>query len=77
MREGVHDVDLLSYQQPLLRYTILLTAVIFSFLKYGFHPTLMTIGQTLESSAAMRRGGRGVSEPDSEAGTESGGYGAV
>jgi hypothetical protein len=51
-----------------------LTAVIFSFLKYGFHPTLMTMGQTFPSSSG-RRWRAGVLAPDG--GTESGGYGAV
>lgn len=45
--------------------------MIFSFLKYGFHPTLMTIGHTLPSSSESLLGA------SSSPGIESGGYGAV
>lgn len=58
-----------------------LTAVIFSFLKYGFHPTLITIGQTFPSSLLNRFFvcPKSTSRPVSPSfrGTEFSGYGAV
>jgi len=48
------------------------TAVIFSFLKYGFHPTLITIGHTFPSAISSFERAVWFSP-----GTESDGYGAV
>ena len=72
VRKGVDDVHLLPRQPSLRSYVRRLTAVIFSFLKYGFQPTDMTMGQTLASCRSSR-----LALLSSSPGTESGGYGAV
>ena len=68
----MYDVDLLDVSSGLVRSARRRTAVIFSFLKYGFQPTDMTIGQTLASCGSRR-----LALLSSSPAIESGGYGAV